>query len=175
MGGFKTPEVEENVGCNLIPMIDIMFLLLLFFMLSADMTQRDLENVTLAAADQVKEEDKRREKWGRTTVNVYANTDDELNTKPREWRQDEKNWMVAVRGVVYRDWEVMKTQLEEEGKLDMSDTIDPVAKRRLSERAVQIRADKEAPFGIVQKIIEVAGRAGLYKVEIAAAKPPAEK
>ena len=40
MSRFKAQEVEEQVACNLIPMIDIMFLLLLFFMLSAEMTQR---------------------------------------------------------------------------------------------------------------------------------------
>ena len=38
MSRFATPQPEENVSCNLIPMIDIMFLLLLFFMLGADMT-----------------------------------------------------------------------------------------------------------------------------------------
>ena len=52
MGGFKVPETEESVGCNLIPMIDIMFLMLLFFMLGADMTQRELADVKLPKADQ---------------------------------------------------------------------------------------------------------------------------
>ena len=51
MSRFKSVEAEEQVACNLIPMIDIMFLLLLFFMLSADMTQRDTEDLTLPVAN----------------------------------------------------------------------------------------------------------------------------
>ena len=41
----KKGGAAEHVNPNLIPMIDIMFLLLLFFMLGADMSQRELEEV----------------------------------------------------------------------------------------------------------------------------------
>ena len=50
--GFKTIKAEEDVSPNLIPMIDIMFLLLLFFMLNADMSQRELEELTPPIATQ---------------------------------------------------------------------------------------------------------------------------
>ena len=56
MTRFRGPEVQEEIPCNLIPMIDIMFLLLLFFMLGADMGQRELEDVILPKALNVKEE-----------------------------------------------------------------------------------------------------------------------
>ena len=49
-------DVEETVACNLIPMIDIMFLLLLFFMLSADMTTRVAEDIKIPRADMIKED-----------------------------------------------------------------------------------------------------------------------
>ena len=41
------PSVKEDVTCNLIPMVDIMFLLLLFFILGADMSQREQADLIL--------------------------------------------------------------------------------------------------------------------------------
>src|SRR5215470_4595814 len=70
MSKFQGPDVEESVACNLIPMIDIMFLLLLFFMLGADMSQRELEEVELPKADQVKEEAKVKDQNAARRVNV---------------------------------------------------------------------------------------------------------
>ncbi|HET6201582.1 MAG TPA: biopolymer transporter ExbD, partial [Planctomycetota bacterium] len=69
MPRFKVPEVQEEVPCNLIPMIDIMFLLLLFFMLGADMGHRDLETVRLPNAENAKT-DTQQEKDQRLTINA---------------------------------------------------------------------------------------------------------
>ena len=44
------PSSESEISPNLVPMIDIMFLLLLFFMLSADMSQHDQEELKLPQA-----------------------------------------------------------------------------------------------------------------------------
>src|SRR5262245_6013279 len=52
----KQLAVSETINPNLIPMIDIMFLILLFFMLSADMGSRELEEVLLPIAKDVKED-----------------------------------------------------------------------------------------------------------------------
>src|SRR5258705_11018816 len=67
-------KIAEDVAPNLVPMIDIMFLLLVFFMLSADMSNRELEEVVLPKALSVKEDkanDKKDESAKRLTVNVY--------------------------------------------------------------------------------------------------------
>ena len=48
----------------------------------------------------------------------------------------------------------------------------PQAGVRLSARKLIIRADKSAPYGHVNKIIEYAGTAGIYKIEVGAAVPP---
>src|SRR6185436_19395750 len=72
MGRFQGPQAEENVGCNLIPMIDIMFLLLLFFMLGADMTIHENADVVLPKADKAQEDkDDGATAGRRSTVNVY--------------------------------------------------------------------------------------------------------
>ena len=69
MAAFKSPEVQEEVVANLIPMIDIMFLLLLFFMLGSDMAQRQFEDVELAVAASADEDKK--EDSDVLTVNVH--------------------------------------------------------------------------------------------------------
>src|SRR5262250_3420987 len=62
----------QHVNPNLIPMIDIMFLLLLFFMLGADMGQRELEEVMLPKAASMKEDKENKEKdKNKLTINVY--------------------------------------------------------------------------------------------------------
>ncbi len=72
------PQVKEEVSCNLIAMIDIMFLLLLFFMLGADMSQRELAEVVLPNADMVEEQKKEKSDTDefRTTVNVAHRPDE---------------------------------------------------------------------------------------------------
>src|SRR5436190_12111590 len=68
----KGAGTSEYTNPNLIPMIDIMFLLLLFFMLGADMGQREKEELILANADKVKEEDKTRDLHvPLTTINIH--------------------------------------------------------------------------------------------------------
>src|SRR5688572_9440991 len=98
MSRFKSVDVEENVACNLIPMIDIMFLLLLFFMLSADMSQRVTEDMKIPEADMVKEDPKKKEGYETTTVNLVG---------------EEGDWFVKIAGTGYPDWENLKRALYE--------------------------------------------------------------
>src|SRR5258705_13787491 len=102
MSKFKGPDVEESVACNLIPMIDIMFLLLLFFMLGADMSQRELEDVILAKADQVKQESKLKaeNEGGRTTVNIFHKHQTGFTCAAYDAHQvcrENDHWLIAIR------------------------------------------------------------------------------
>src|SRR5687767_11668240 len=97
------PSVKEDVSANLIAMIDIMFLLLLFFMLGADMTQRELAELVLPNADQVEEEAKEKADNDefRTTVNVHHETDQGpnrclVNAKGGVCRESD-HWLFVVR------------------------------------------------------------------------------
>jgi len=44
-----------------------------------------------------------------------------------------------------------------------------------SERVMVIRADRQAPYGYIQKTIEQLAGAGLYKIEVGVEKPAPEK
>jgi biopolymer transport protein ExbD len=173
----RAPAIQEDVVCNLIPMVDIMFLLLLFFMLSADMGQRELEELVLPQGDQVKEDPKEREEDARTTVNVFHRADSStfncaINKRGGICRAD-GHWLIAIRSKEYT-LETVKPQLQEEADSTLEADVDPIAKRALSKRKVIIRSDKAAPFLVVQKLIEICGSVGIYKIEVGAALPPKE-
>jgi len=172
----EKPEVKEDISPNLIPMIDIMFLLLLFFMLGADMGQREKEELILPNADKVKEEKKERE-GSLTTINIHHQPDKGVACPIADNGgicRDESHWKWAISGHDYNK-DTIKPQLQILADFNLQATPDPVAKKRLSERKVLIRADKDAPYGDVQKVIEYAGVAGMYEIEIGAAKPAHEK
>lgn len=172
MSKHKLPPVKEDVSPNLIPMIDIMFLLLLFFMLGADMTQREFAEVMLPIADKVQEDDgKNKEGEPTTTINIHHDTAISCALADNGGVcREAGHWQWNIRGKPY-DKTTIGKQLQIEADEALEDTVDPNAKKRLSKRKVTIRADKNAPYGDIQKVIEFAGLAGMYKVEIAAAKP----
>jgi biopolymer transport protein ExbD len=160
----RGPQVEENVTPNLIPMVDIMFLLLLFLMLGSDMSQREFEDVILPVADAVKE-DKESDKGGVTTVNVYHRYDGNCRAyKGGGICTDRTHWSIGVRGSDYSPKSIA-TLIKQEADLNR-DPRNPT----LSERKVMIRADQSALYEYVQKVIEACALAGLYKIEIGAAE-----
>jgi biopolymer transport protein ExbD len=154
MSRLKPIEAEENVACNLIPMIDIMFLLLLFFMLSADMSQRVAEDMKLPVADQAVEDQKQKEKYETTTVNLVSEND---------------VWFVKIAGHSYQDWTALKATLEELARADLEPGT------TFATRAIMLRADADAPYKEVQRVIQLCGSVGLYKIEVVAVKPSLDK
>ncbi len=161
--------------CNLIPMVDIMFLLLLFFMLSADMSQREMEDLVLPQGDQVKEDPKEKDGDARTTVNVFHRADSSVFDCPINKRggicRTDDHWLIAIRSKEFT-LETVKEQLKIEADASLEADPDPIAKRQLSRRKVIIRGDKAAPYGYIQKLIESCGGVGIYKIEVGAALPP---
>jgi biopolymer transport protein ExbD len=172
---FKGPDVEESVACNLIPMIDIMFLLLLFFMLGADMSARELEEVVLPKADQVAQESKVKTEGegNRTTVNVFHRhssggvTDCPAFSSGQVCR-DLSHWMIAIRSN-YFTLDTIGKALNDEGQLEVEEV--QANGKAISKRQVMIRADENAPYGYIQKVIESCANAGIYKIAVGAAKP----
>jgi biopolymer transport protein ExbD len=161
----KAAKAEESVNPNLIPMIDIMFLLLLFFMLGADMGQRELEEVRLPIADSVEEE--KDNIAARVTVNVYHVYDTEVKCdqyKDGNICSDEKHWIIGVRGIDYTK-QTIKQLLKAE-----ADSQRYEGPKGPSERRVMIRADEAALYGHVQTVMNSCAEVGIYKVEIAAAQ-----
>ena len=174
---FKAPQAEESVACNLIPMIDIMFLLLLFFMLGADMSQRELEEVELPKADQVKQEDKNKVGNERiVNVNVYhTHTSSGFTCAVHAGGgicRDLSHWAIAIQSQVY-SLETIKMELKDLAELDLETEGQPTDPKapKLSKVEIMIRADKNAPYAYIQRIIESCAAVGLYKIAVGAAQP----
>jgi len=171
MGKHKLPPLKEDVSPNLVPMIDIMFLLLLFFMLGSDMAQREAVDLILPKVSQIKE-DQSTNPTPTTTVNIHRQDDTEVPFLPSAGPgRDGEKWSVSVRGIDFTP-DTLKARLQADADENLEADIDPAAQRRLSGRSLLIRADQGAPFGFIQRVIEVAGSVGLYKVEVAGAAPP---
>ena len=164
------PTVKEDVSCNLIPMVDIMFLLLLFFMLGADMSQREQADLVLASASEIKENDNVKTDEPTTTVNIQHREGNCPINANGGYCREQDHWVLVIRG---RDVprEAFKDQLKAEADETLEPDIDPVAQVRLSARKVIIRADKAAPYGDINKVIETCSLVGIYTVEVGAAVP----
>ena len=172
MSKRKPPPLKEDISPNLIPMIDIMFLLLLFFMLGADMGKREMEEVILPLADKIKEDDGKRGPEPETTINIHHAPDITcaVNSNGGVCRE-QGHWLWSIRGKDY-DKDTLKSQMQIEADSDLEAEVDPEAKKRLSRRKVLVRADRTAPYGDIQKVIEICGTTGIYKIAVGAAKPP---
>ncbi|HVR74479.1 MAG TPA: biopolymer transporter ExbD [Planctomycetota bacterium] len=175
MSGKKTIQLQEDVAPNLIPMIDIMFLLLLFFMLGADMGQRDIEDVVLPLASSVKEDkDEGKKEKNCLTINVFHRYAKEvsclIHSSGKTCRED-SHWRIGVRGVDYTQAEKLAALLDEEADRFRGDS----GNAKTSERKVMVRADGNAPYGAIQDIMGACARVGIYKIECGAARPAEER
>ena len=139
------------------------------------MTQREQAELVLPTASEIKENEKEKSADPTTTVNIQHRLDDSsfqcpINTRGDVCR-DEEHWLIVIRGrEVPRV--ALKEQLKTEADEALEPDVDPIAGVRLSARKIVIRADRLAPYGDVNKIIEVCGTVGIYKVEVGAAVPP---
>jgi biopolymer transport protein ExbD len=162
----KTLSVQEDLAPNLIPMVDIMFLLLLFFMLSADMGQRQLEDVKLPKATAATVD---KEINDRLTINVFH--------APRiscpiyagkAICREARHWRTNVAGREFPDTVALAAYLKRQAPLEN-------APARVSERKVMIRVDSGAPYGLAQQAMNACAESGLYKIVVGAAVPPKER
>jgi len=144
----KQDNEPEPLDIDMTPMIDIVFLLIVFFMIVVDLTQQDLVILQLPKAE-FAVPDKKPEK-NRLTVNVtYKDEVPEIRVKRVVMTLDElKAWMYPIA----------------RSKIDK--------KTKFSEIPILIRCDKNAPFRVVQQIMAVCADKDIqiYKVMLAAAE-----
>ena len=178
MSGKSKVSIQEDITPNLIPMIDIMFLLLLFLMIASDMGQRELEDVRLPMADVVKEDkpDTESKEGDRLTINIYHLLGQQARCNVYEDGgicREERHWRMGVKGTDYTDMDKLYAFLDKEAQVGRKGT-DPKAPK-VSERKVMIRADGSAPYGMPQKAMNVCAKAGMYKIDVGAAQPEQDK
>ncbi|MBI3818189.1 MAG: biopolymer transporter ExbD [Planctomycetes bacterium] len=166
---------------NVIPMVDIMFLLLLFFMLTADFGGRELEEVKLADGKSVAE-DKQDEAKGRMNLNIF-HTPTTKNDGPVVCADfdadrvchDSGHWNIAIRGKRYGS-DSLETWAKDQAywyKKEKQGMDDVKAKDFTlpCELRIMVRCDSRAPFQFPQLVMEKMGKAAIYKIEYGAAAP----
>src|SRR5262245_3016520 len=124
MARRKAPTIKEDVTCNLIPMVDIMFLLLLFFILGADMSQREQADLVLPTASEIKEDEKVKSADPSTTVNVQhqqvgSAANCPINASGGVCREPD-HWVIVIRGR-----EVARENLKDQLKAEADETLEP--------------------------------------------------
>lgn len=169
---FKEIKVQEEISPNLIPMIDIMFLLLLFFMLNADMSSRELEELVPPIARHSEKESDAKANPDRITVNIHHDTavDCPLYANADVCRNS-LHWRISLSG---RRYDFDKDGMTRLGQtlFDLGKTRrDPNDPKSISERTMIIRADRTAPYEYVQKVLEQATVGRIYKIEVGAGLP----
>jgi biopolymer transport protein ExbD len=171
----KAGKEAQHQNPNLIPMIDIMFLLLLFFMLGADMGQRELEEVMLPKASSMKEDKENKEKdKNKLTINVYHRYEVKCPSYGEgagntvKVCRDDAHWRTGIKGKDYSEPEKLGGYLKKEA--DATRGLDP-KNPQVSELKVMIRADQSAPYGLAQRAMNTCAKAGIYKMEVGAARP----
>lgn len=144
------PETEMDM--DMTPMIDVVFLLIIFFMIITDMTQQDLEELQLPVARNATE-DKPKPGEFRPVVNIKV------------------DGTILVKRRVYYDPE------NDDGFKELRAFLSDVAKKmekadNLPDQPLLIRADMNTPFRYIQKVMEQCGYKGIqiWKVQLAAAE-----
>jgi biopolymer transport protein ExbD len=143
---------------NMTPMIDMVFNLLIFFMLITDLKTKDLAEMTLPVA-YMAEEDKNQETDDRVILNidVYGG----LMWKGKQVNLDE---LGTVLGTARDRYELKMHQKGESGMEDLP------GGGKASKLFVLLRADKDAPWQHVQWLMTIMAEQKLYKLQFATKK-----
>jgi biopolymer transport protein ExbD len=157
---FKRPPQDE-AKLNLTPMIDMTFLLVVFFMLTIDLTQKEFVPVDLPFA-RSGVEDKENKEIPRLTVNLLARGD--IKFKGNTYKlatgspAEQRGALVALRNELQR-----LTAAQEFREADKSSMI-----------PVMIHGDRNARWQYVQWIMQVCAEPtiGVYKIQFAVKGPP---
>jgi len=158
MSAAAEMQGDESCAMNMTPMIDMVFNLLIFFMLISDLNQKDLVELTLPIA-YMAEEDKGQEEDDRVILNVdkYG----AIMWKGQQKNLDELGTILSTA----RDRYALKMQ--QQGKSGLED-IGGGAKA--SKLYVLLRADKDTPWQHVQWLMTVMAEQKLYKLQFATKK-----
>jgi biopolymer transport protein ExbD len=156
--GRKKRDVTENGELDMTPMIDVVFLLLIFFMVITDLTQKDLAVLTLPIA-YMAEEDKDDDKDDRIILNVDKHGGLLWKSKLRT--------LGEIKSILKDQKNLYVKKMKREGKSALEDIGEG---RTASKLFVLLRADKDTPWQHVQWLMTVMADEGFYKLQFASSK-----
>ena len=147
--------MQEKTEMDMTPMIDIVFNLLIFFMVVTDLTQKELATLTLPIAHMA-EEDKDNDLDERVILNV--DRVGRILYKGKAISLDELGTVLRHRKEAYE----LKMRSKGESGLE-----DLPGGGKASKLYVLLRADKDTPWQHVQWLMTVMAEQKLYKMQFA--------
>ena len=145
---FSSQETEE-VSLNLAPLIDVVFLLLIFFMVTTSFTQENAIDLTLpqASSEQPREQS--------LVINITVTNLNEIIIESDQSR------FSGIDGTENRK------QLGEKIEQAIAQLLDADAKPTAIDPTIIIQADKSASHGRVVQLMDAIARLGIRKIQFA--------
>ncbi len=152
-------DANVEMEMNMTPMIDVVFLLIIFFMIITDLTQQDLEDLQLPMATAAIE-DKPDPKVVRPIINIPQSG--RMVVKKQEYHNPETDGDDLTR---------LERFLVDQANR-MPKKMDPEVGVELPDNPLMIRADENTEFKHIQRIMAICGKQGIqiWKLELAAAE-----
>ncbi|MGE0191687.1 MAG: ExbD/TolR family protein [Planctomycetota bacterium] len=166
MSRRKLPETEE-VKMNMTPMIDMTFLLVVFFMLTIDLTTKEFLPVSLPFATQGEENKDRDPDHKRFVINLEAGGWVEI--RKNRYDLSKENPVEQDRAV--QDLKRMLKAFVEDRRAAGEEVYEPDGACKVP---VLIHADRAAHWKYVQWIMQVAADPSIkiYKLQFSVKRPP---
>jgi len=143
-------DKQDTMEMNLVPMIDIIFNLLVFFILSSEMASLDhIANLKLPMASEAKPEDKRPD---RMVINVDGNSNIIIGGRTMKSLNDLSRVLAAAKR-----------------------TADAEQRRGNASQPILINADRNVPWQKIQDIMETAAKHKLSQLSFATKKGDKEE
>lgn len=160
-------QEEPEPEVDLTPMIDIVFNLIIFFMIVSELSNLTVEQLELSFADQAMEPKKLELAATEKVLQINVLPGGLIKVKGNPYTADPKQkdrypWLADF-------LEVESAGYEREDPDPSNPQLAP------SKMRVNIRADKEAPFMRVQQVFDACQKHGIYKTSLAATKDNPEK
>jgi len=152
-------DAKTEMEMNMTPMIDVVFLLIIFFMIITDLTQQDLEELKMPAARSA-QEDVPDPKIVRPIINI-----------PQSGK------MIHKRNSLY------DPEVDGDSMIGLERFLADQANRMkagedgLPDNPLMIRADRGTEFKYIQRVMEICGKEGIriWKLELGAAQVEEDK
>jgi biopolymer transport protein ExbD len=138
----KTPQ---DVWMQLTSLIDVIFLLLIFFMCSTELSKLENETITLPLAYKARAE---------------GNTGNRITVTIAHGRESGQ-WETRIHGRSY-DLKEIESLIAKEAAASEKDA------QGFPAMPVKIRADADCPYKYVNKLMDICGRNGVYRVSFGA-------
>lgn len=152
-------SIPEETDCelNMTPMIDVVFLLLIFFMLVSEISKADMAQLSLAYASKADEKPDLTDTNRMITINVKKRT---------EGGRGLGN--VLIQGRMYNEDDELREYIHREAVFAEFETD----KTGGSNLRIRIRADRDTTTKSVQRILDACTRNKVYKIEVSCSPSP---